>query len=102
MAEQAAEALSAGRARLQRAAMPAAILAGVRPTGGNYPVATLAITGDGAGDQTVDSPVVKNPRWLGANPVRSLIQPRQLGDGEFALAAISETRGRASQMDVVG
>ena len=59
MAEQAAEALSAGRARLQRAAMLAAILAGVSPAGGNYPVATVAITGDGAGDQTVGSPVVK-------------------------------------------
>ena len=34
-------------------------LAGVSPAGGNYPVATVAITGDGAGDQTVESPVVK-------------------------------------------
>jgi hypothetical protein len=72
MAEQAAEALSAGRARLQRAAMLAAILAVVSPAGGNYPVATVAMTGDGVGDQTVESPVVKNPRWLGANPVRSV------------------------------
>ena len=47
------------RARVQRAAMLAAILAGVSPAGGNYPVATVAITGDGAGDQTVESPVVK-------------------------------------------
>src|SRR5260370_25865530 len=39
--------------------MLAAILAGVSPAGGNYPVATVAITGDGAGDQTVGSPVVK-------------------------------------------
>ena len=39
--------------------MLAAILAGVSPAGGNYPVATVAITGDGAGDQTVESPVVK-------------------------------------------
>jgi len=59
MAEQAAEALSAGSARLQRAAMLAAILAGVGPAGGNYPVATVAITGDGAGDRTVNSPLVK-------------------------------------------
>ncbi len=44
---------------LQRAAMLAAILAGGSPAGGNYPVATVAITGDGAGDQTVGSPVVK-------------------------------------------
>ena len=48
MAEQAAEALSAGRARLQRAAMLAVILADVSPAGGNYPVATVTITGDGA------------------------------------------------------
>ena len=47
------------RARLQCAAMLAAILAGVSPAGGNYPVATVAITGDGVGDQTVESPVVK-------------------------------------------
>jgi hypothetical protein len=46
-------------ATLQCAAMLAAILAGVSPAGGNYPVATVAITGDGAGDQTVESPVVK-------------------------------------------
>ena len=39
--------------------MLAAILAGVSPAGGNYPVATVAITGDGVGDQTVESPVVK-------------------------------------------
>ena len=39
--------------------MLAAILAGGSPAGGNYPVATVAITGDGAGDQTVESPVVK-------------------------------------------
>jgi hypothetical protein len=44
---------------LQRAAMLAAILTGASPVGGNYPVATVAITGDGAGDQTVESPVVK-------------------------------------------
>ena len=47
------------RARVQRAAMLAAILTGASPVGGNYPVATVAITGDGAGDQTVESPVVK-------------------------------------------
>ena len=47
------------RARVQRAAMLAAILTGESPVGGNYPVATVAITGDGAGDQTVESPVVK-------------------------------------------
>jgi hypothetical protein len=39
--------------------MLAAILAGASPAGGNYPVATVAITGDGAGDQTVESPVVE-------------------------------------------
>ena len=39
--------------------MLAAILAGVSPDGGNYPVATVAITGDGVSDQTVGSPVVK-------------------------------------------
>ena len=38
--------------------MLAAILAGGSPAGGNYPVATVAITGDGAGDQTVESPEV--------------------------------------------
>ena len=47
------------RARVQRAAMLAAILTGASPVGGNYPVATVAITGDGAGDQTVESLVVK-------------------------------------------
>jgi hypothetical protein len=36
--------------------MPAAILAGVSPAGGSYPVATAAITGYRAGDQTAESP----------------------------------------------
>ena len=47
------------RARLQRAAKLAAILAGASPAGGNYPVATVAIAGDGTGDQSVESPAVK-------------------------------------------
>jgi hypothetical protein len=38
-------------ARLHGAAMLAAILAGVSPAGRNYPVATVAITGDGAGSK---------------------------------------------------
>ena len=51
--------------------MLAAILAGGSPAGGNYPVATVAITGDGAGDQTVESPVVKIlAGWLQPGSIR--------------------------------
>jgi hypothetical protein len=32
---------------------------GCKSAGGNYPVATVAITVDGAGDRTLESPVVK-------------------------------------------
>jgi hypothetical protein len=92
MAEQAAEALSAGRARLQRAAMLAAILAGVSPAGGNYPVATVAITGDGAGDQTVESPVAKIlDAW-----VRSRLQPLrvELGLPDFDVSVLIQAAKR--------
>jgi len=34
-------------------------LAGERPVGGNCPVATVVISGGGAGDQSVESPEVK-------------------------------------------
>jgi len=33
--------------------------AGERPVGGNCPVATVVISGGGAGDQSVESPEVK-------------------------------------------
>jgi len=42
-----------------RAAKLAAILAGESPARGTYPVATVVISGDGAGDQSVESPVVE-------------------------------------------
>jgi hypothetical protein len=35
------------------------VLAGVSPAGENFPVGTVVISGDGAGDQTVGSPEVK-------------------------------------------
>ena len=41
--------------------MLAAILAGESPASGTYPVATVVISGDGAGNQTVGSPEVKVP-----------------------------------------
>jgi hypothetical protein len=47
-----------------RAAKLAAILAGESPARGTYPVATVVISGDGAGDQSVESPEVKVPVGL--------------------------------------
>ena len=41
------------------AAMLVGMLAGESPVRGTYPVAMVVISGDGAGDQTVESPVVK-------------------------------------------
>jgi len=41
------------------AATLAAVPAGVSPVGGNYPVATVVISGGGEGDRTVESPDVK-------------------------------------------
>jgi hypothetical protein len=35
------------------------VLAGESPAGGDRPVATVVIPGDGAGDQSVESPGVK-------------------------------------------
>ena len=43
------------------AAMLAAILVGVSPARGTCPVATVAISGDGKGDQFIGSPEVKVP-----------------------------------------
>src|SRR5208337_3494779 len=43
------------------AAMLAAILVGVSPARGTCPVATVAISGDGEGDQCIGSPEVKVP-----------------------------------------
>ena len=40
-------------------------LAGESPASADYPVGTVVISGDGAGDQTVGSPDVR-PRWLDA------------------------------------
>ena len=51
---------SAG-ARIHRAAMLAAILTGESPVRGTCPVATVVISGGGAGDQSVGSPEVKVP-----------------------------------------
>ena len=48
--------------------MLAAILAGESPASGTYPVATVVISGDGAGDQTVGSPEVKVTVGWGKNP----------------------------------
>ena len=41
------------------AAMLVGVLAGERPVGGTCPVATVVISGGGAGDQSVGSPEVK-------------------------------------------
>jgi hypothetical protein len=41
------------------AAMLVGMLAGESPVRGTYPVATVVISGDGAGDQSVESPEVK-------------------------------------------
>src|SRR5215467_4346572 len=41
------------------AAMLVGMLAGESPAGGTYPVATVVISGGGAGDQSVESPEVK-------------------------------------------
>jgi len=41
------------------AAMLVVVLVGVNPAGGTCPVATVAISGDGASDQAVESPEVK-------------------------------------------
>ena len=72
--------------------MLAAILAGVSPAGGNYPVATVAITGDGAGDQTVESPVAKIlDAW-----VRSRLQPLcvELGLPDFDVSVLIQAAKR--------
>ena len=37
-------------------------LAGESPASADYPVGTVVISGDGAGDQTVESPAVKSSR----------------------------------------
>ena len=49
------------------AATLAADLAGVSPAGGNCPVATVVIPGDGEGDRTVESPEVKVSRREASN-----------------------------------
>ena len=46
-------------------------LAGENPARGTCPVATVAISGDGAGDQSVGSPVVKVPVGWAKRLVRS-------------------------------
>ncbi len=52
--------------------MLAAILAGESPVGGTYPVATVVISGDDAGDQIVGSPEVKVPVGWAKSLVRSV------------------------------
>ena len=52
--------------------MLAAILAGESPASGTYPVATVVISGDGVGDQTVGSPEVKVPVGWAKSLVRSV------------------------------
>jgi hypothetical protein len=47
------------------------ILAGGSPAGGTCPVASVVISGGGAGDQSVGSPDVKSPRRLGEGLVSS-------------------------------
>jgi hypothetical protein len=37
----------------------------------NYPVGTVAISGDGAGDQTILHPGFRRPRWLDASLISS-------------------------------
>ena len=46
-------------------------LAGASPASASFPVGTVVISGDGAGDQAVGSPEVKRPRWLDESPVSS-------------------------------
>ena len=59
-------------------------LAGESPAGGTRPVATVVLSGGGAGDQSVESPAVK-PRWLGESLVSSEAHDyAQLGVTEIA------------------
>jgi len=51
--------LVGGYVHTDAAAMLVGMLAGERPAGGDRPVATVVIPGDGAGDQSVGSPGVK-------------------------------------------
>ena len=46
-------------------------LAGASPASASFPVGTVVISDDGAGDQTVGSSEVNGPRWLDANLVSS-------------------------------
>ncbi len=48
-----------GTVETSGAAMLVGMLAGESPVRGTYPVATVVISGDGAGDQSVESPEVK-------------------------------------------
>src|ERR1017187_3476767 len=48
-----------GKTHRTVAAMLVVVLVGVNPAGGTCPVATVAISGDGASDQAVESPEVK-------------------------------------------
>ena len=47
-------------------------LAGERPVSGTCPVATVVISGGGAGDQSAESPDVKVPVGWENNPVSSV------------------------------
>ena len=58
--------------------MLAAILAGESPVGGTYPVATVVISGDGAGDQAVGSPEVKVLNGWTKSLVRSVKEGEQI------------------------
>ena len=50
--------------------------AGESPAGGNCPVATVVISGNGEGDQTIESPEVKVSSWEASNSAgRSNCEP---------------------------
>ena len=59
------------RPLLRRAVKLIDDLAGASPASASFPVGTVVISGDGAGDQTDRKPGCKRPRRLGANPVCS-------------------------------
>ena len=52
-------AILGGAVETSGAAMLVGMLAGESPVRGTYPVAMVVISGDGAGDQSVESPEVK-------------------------------------------
>ena len=84
--------LSSRRTRGSSAATLAADLAGVSPAGGNCPVATVVISSDGEGDQTVESLEVKAS--VAAGKAANLVGERPVPSiARIRTASISDARG---------